>query len=78
MPENIERNLGQQPIVKIMAEHDLKPHSLVEVSTLQITHKMVTRAMKGRRLTVNVQSKIRDALNQATGGNYSRSDLFNY
>lgn len=43
-----------------------------------MTHKMVARACKGRRLTSNVQSKILRALNAATGERYAMPDLFNY
>ena len=74
----IERNLGEQPIARIMVEHGLKAQDLVAISTQQLTHKMVSRACKGRRLTPNVQSKIRDALNEATGKEYSMEELFNY
>jgi len=78
MNDRIERNLGPQPLAEIMAEHKLKAHDLVAASTEQITHKMVARACKGRRLTPNVQTKIQNALNTATGKHYSRTDLFNY
>jgi len=74
----IERNLGEQPIARIMVEHDLKARDLVAVSTEQITHKMVSRACRGRRLTPNVQSKIRNALNKSIGQNYSMQKLFTY
>ena len=74
----IERNLGEQPIARIMVDHDLKARDLVAVSTQQLTHKMVSRACKGRRLTPNVQSKIRDALNESTGKEYSMEELFTY
>ena len=37
----IERNLGEQPIARIMADHGLKAHDLVAISTQQLTHKMV-------------------------------------
>jgi len=73
-----ERELGPQPISRILAKHNLKPHSLVAASTQQLTHKMVSRACKGRRLTANTQSKILNALNVASGKTYSLSDLFNY
>ncbi len=43
-----------------------------------MTHKMVARACKGRRLTLNTQSKVLAALNRAAGKNYSLRDLFNY
>ena len=78
MTTDIPRNLGEQPIATIMAAHNLKPHDLVAASTEQITHKMVSRACKGRRLTPNVQSKILNALNSATEQSYSFADLFNY
>ena len=78
MKDNTERNLGVQPLAQIMTEHELKPHDLVAASTEQITHKMVTRACKGRRLTAHVQAKIRNALNAATGQHYALNDLFHY
>ncbi|MCU0772259.1 MAG: hypothetical protein MUE94_10905 [Verrucomicrobia bacterium] len=78
MTQQQERNLGEQPIAGILAAHQLKPHELVIASTEQITHKMVSRACKGRRLTPNVQGKILQALNAATGKSFNLSDLFNY
>ena len=78
MAEEIERNMGEQPIAKITAELELSRHDLVAHSTEQITHKMVARAAKGRRLTRNVQSKIRNALNKASGKTYAMGELFNY
>ena len=74
----IERNLGEQPIARIMVDHGLKAQDLVAISTKRLTRKMVSRACKGRRLTPNVQSKIRDALNESTGKEYSMEELFNY
>ena len=74
----LERNLGEQPIARIMAGHGLKARDLVAVSTAQITYKMVSRACKGRRLTLNVQYKLRDALNKATGKAYTLQALFTY
>ena len=78
MNADIDKNLGEQPISKIMAEKGLKPHDLVAHSDEQLTHKMVTRAIKGRRLTPHVQSKVRNALNNAVGKDYSLKDLFTY
>ena len=78
MNNEIKRNFGKQPIVQIMIDHNLKPMDLVAASTEQITHKMVSRACKGRRLTSNVKSKILNALNKATGKEYSVEELFNY
>ena len=78
MNSKIERNLGEQPITRIMREHNLKAHNLVAISSVEMTHKMVARACKGRRLTLNTQSKVLAALNRATGNNYALRDLFNY
>lgn len=78
MTEFMERDLGEQPIAGIMALHKLKSHDLVAVSTEQITHKMISRAVKGRRLTPNVRQKILIALNKCAKKKYSLKDLFNY
>ena len=74
----IERNLGEQPIARVLAAQGLKAGDLVAISTEQITYKMVSRACKGRRLTPNVQSKMRNAVNKSTGKTYSMRELFNY
>jgi hypothetical protein len=76
--EGNERELGRQPIGEIMARRNLKPHDLVAASTRQLTHKMISRACKGRWLTLNTRTKVLNALNLATGQNYSLRDLFNY
>ena len=78
MNTEIERNLGEQPIARLMQQHNLKPHDLVAASSVEMTHKMVSRACKGRRLTHNTQYKVLDALNRATGKTYSLRELFNY
>ena len=78
MTSDVERNLGKQPIARIMTELHLRPHDLVAASSQQITHKMVSRACKGRRLTPNVQAKVRNALNAATGRDYAAGELFTY
>jgi hypothetical protein len=78
MKNGIERNLGPQPISHLMTELNLKPHDLVAASTQQLTHKMISRACKGRRLTLNTQTKILITLNSAANKNYSLRDLFTY
>lgn len=76
--EDIERDLGEQPLSRLMAEKGLKPHDLVSASGEQITHKMVQRGCKGRRLTRNVQGKLLRAYDKVTGGVHKLSDLFTY
>lgn len=61
-----------------MDELNLKPHDLVEAATDQLTHKMVQRAMKGRRLTPNTRNKVIAALQLAAGREYEIRELFNY
>ena len=78
MDADVDRDLGEQPIAKIMILHSLSAHDLVANSTRQITHKMVARAVKGRRLTPNVKCKILGAINKAAGKEYRLKDLFNY
>jgi hypothetical protein len=69
---------GPQPIAELMQSLKLKPHDLVAASTDQLTHKMVARAMKGRRLTNNTKGIVQRALNKATGNSYKLVQLFNY
>ncbi len=78
MTEEIERNLGEQPITRLMADAGLKPHDLVTASAVQMTHKMVSRACKGRRLTPNTQAIVLAALNSAAGKKYAVTELFTY
>jgi hypothetical protein len=78
MSSFMDRDLGEQPIASIMSREGLKSHDLVAASTEQITHKMIGRAVKGRRLTPNVQRKILCALNTAAKKRYALKDLFNY
>lgn len=76
--KSTERDLGEQPLAELMAARSLRSNDLVAASTEQITHKMVARACKGRRLTPNVQSKILRAYNSATATQAAMGDLFNY
>ncbi|MBC2601368.1 hypothetical protein [Puniceicoccus vermicola] len=74
----IERNLGKQPIAAVMEEEGLRAHDLVEASADSLTHKMVSRACKGRRLTPNTKRKVINALEKKTGKSFPKEDLFNY
>jgi hypothetical protein len=78
MNPELERNLGEQPVARLLREHQLKPHDLVAASAEPMTHKMVSRACKGRWLTPNTRAKVLQALNRATGRTYTLRDLFNY
>ncbi len=78
MQLDLERNLGEQPIAHIMQQHGLQARDLVAAASDQITYKMISRACKGRRLTPNVQTKMRQALANASGKQYALTELFNY
>jgi hypothetical protein len=78
MDEHSEHNLGPQPIEKLLIKHKLTHHDVVAASTEQITHKMVNRACKGRKLSRRVQLKIVHAVNAATEQDYKLKDLFTY
>lgn len=73
-----ERNLGPQPIGRLLQDLSLSHHDVVSASTEQITHKMVAKAAKGRRLSRKVQVKILNALNTAARQRFALSDLFTY
>ena len=78
MDQTPERNLGEQPIAARMDEKSLGVRDLVAASTEQLTHKMVTKARKGRRLSPNVQGKVLRAFNAASEQELAMSELFNY
>ena len=78
MSDDLERNLGPQPLVQLMETHGLAAHDLVQASPSQLTHKMVARACKGRRLTKNTKAKVRIALQAAAGEEFAMDALFNY
>jgi len=73
-----KRNLGEQPIAAIMMKHGLKAHDLVEASRVPMTHKLVARACKGRRLTVHSKKVVLEALQIATEYPYKVKETFNY
>jgi len=73
-----ERDMGEQPLAQILKTHNLSVHDLVAVSTEQLTHKMVARAIKGRRLTPNTKRKVLNAINAAANKLYRLEDIFNY
>jgi hypothetical protein len=83
--DEIERNMGVQPLDGIMAEHALGNHDLVAASQEPMTHKAVQRARKGRRLTKHMQQRMVTALTQAVTLQgktleqpWAVSDLFTY
>ena len=71
--------LGTQPLDAVLTRLGLKNSDLVHVSTEQLTHKIVQKGRKGRRLTVRTKMKILKALNLASAEEkFTPKNLFNY
>ena len=82
-PDSDQRDLGIQPVDALLTELGLGNHELVEASTEQLTHKQVQKARKGRRLTKNLQMKVKNAVEGALRArgetrSFTLVDLFNY
>ena len=72
-------DLGAQPLDALMTQHGLSNHALVAASTDQLSHKVVQKARKGRRLTTKAKTKVLDALHKALPElKFAHRDLFNY
>ena len=84
MPETPdEMNLGPQPIDALLEAHQLNNHAIVAADvTKGVTHKVVTKARKGRRLTARMQKKLLAAVNVCLIAKeqpkVTHPDLFNY
>ncbi|VGO11541.1 hypothetical protein PDESU_00085 [Pontiella desulfatans] len=80
MTEEIEMNVGTQPLDAIMTEKNIKNNDLVSIAPPGfITHKQIQKGRKGRRLTMHMQQKILDALNIYSGDEtYEWEQLFTY
>ena len=76
--DDIERNLGPQPLAARMEAAGLSAHDLVAASATPITHKLVARAAKGRRLTRHSAELVLAAFNRAAGASCALPDLFSY
>ncbi len=75
--EDMEK--GVQPLDMILTELMLKNSALVEASRDQLTFKMVAKGRRGRRLTLNAQMKILNALNTCQSQKqFTLADIFNY
>ncbi len=76
-------NLGAQPLDALLTLHDLNHHALVAADvTKGMTHKVVNKARKGRRLTARMQKKVLAALNVCLTAKelpkVTHAELFNY
>ncbi len=78
---------GPQPLNAVMETHGLSNHDVVAAAGALVTHKMINKARRGRRLSRKVQMKVLEALNAAVRGKmagapetacYEFAELFNY
>ncbi|MCC6880977.1 MAG: hypothetical protein WBE58_14685 [Verrucomicrobiales bacterium] len=81
--EHVGLEHGAQPLDALMIELGIENHFLVCSSTDQLTHKVVSKARRGRELTHRAQRKIHAAMERALRQKgierkLSLSDLFNY
>lgn len=76
--DELKRNLGEQPIMAIMEERGLRAKDLLAASPVPMTHKLVARACKGRRLTNHSKKVVLEALQLACDHIYTMKDVFNY
>lgn len=82
-PDMDQRDLGTQPLDALLSDLAIDNHELVAASTEQLTHKQVQKARKGRRLTKNIQMKVKNALENAVAARgearvFALKELFNY
>lgn len=65
MSDTPEKELGTQPLDQKMEELSLSNAALVQAYEGQMSHKMVSKARRGRRITRRMQIKIKEAFNSA-------------
>ncbi len=76
LPENMEA--GPQPIEQLLEKHNSSVTDIIKASDEHLTHKVIRKACRGRRLTKRMQNKIVRALNHYANTEYRRDELFNY
>ena len=73
------RDFGTQPLDAVMTGLHLSNHALVAASSEQLSHKVVQKGRKGRRLTPKAKLKILSALKTLfPEKKFAHRDLFNY
>ena len=73
------KDLGIQPLDALMTKLGMTNHALVAASTEPLSHKVVQKGRKGRRLTPKAKTKILNALLHAfPEQKFAHRDLFNY
>lgn len=83
MGSNVDRedmDAGTQPLDALMMQLGISNHDVVAAADPNtLTHKVVAKGRRGRRLTLRAQDRIVAALNAtAEGRAYRRDECFNY
>jgi hypothetical protein len=81
--DKLPREMGVQPIDAVMTEHGFKNHDVMDMNRGGLTHKHVSKARKGRRLTPKIKVRVTTALNallkqRGIEKQFVPKDLFNY
>lgn len=76
----MEMDAGPQPLDGLMTSLSISNHDLVAAAGPNVlTHKVVAKGRRGRKLTLRAQEKIVAALNaRATGRTFKREECFSY
>ena len=79
----LQRDMGVQPIDAIMTEHGFKNHDVMQMNRGGLTHKHISKARKGRRLSPKLKVRVTAALNalmkqSGVEKQFVPKDLFNY
>ena len=79
-PDVGDMDAGVQPLDRLMTSLGLTNHDLVEAAGVNVlTHKMVAKGRRGRKLTLRTQEKIVAALQTRLKGRMvSREECFSY
>lgn len=73
-----DMDAGHQPLDSLMEERGLTNHDLVAASTHNLTHKQVSKARHGRKVTSRIQRKILAAWNAVQEETSTLEQLFTY
>jgi hypothetical protein len=69
---------GVQPLDQLIVDAGLRNNDLVKISDNGLTHKQVSKARRGRKITRRMQLKVLSAWNSLIDHESVIDDLFNY
>lgn len=78
MSEQNNMEAGVQPLDQLIVDAGLRNNDLVKISDNGLTHKQVSKARRGRKITRRMQLKVLSAWNSLIDHECVIDDLFNY